>query len=171
MRQIGVMLLLATVTIGGCTRATQDATGPTSPVTVSSSGVPAARCPSTPPDDAKPYDTVAGAQDRIVPGTPSGLVICEYRIGMDRSRRFELDAAATRTIARLLDDLGPAPSGVFACPAERTVPLELFFSYANGARLLVIAPTTGCLFASNGYVTVSETAPFLRRLEMSTTAS
>jgi hypothetical protein len=51
------------------------------------------------------------------------------------------------------------------------VRLVVFFSYANGARLLVIAPTTGCLFASNGYVTVSETAPFLRRLEMSTTAS
>ena len=172
MRRIGVMLLLATAAIAACTATADGPTGPASPETVSrSTTAPPARCPTTPPDDAKPFDTVAGARGRIVPGEPAQLVVCEYRIGTDHARRFEVDGATTRTIARLLDGLGPAPSGVFACPAERTVPLELFFSYASGEGLLVIAPTTGCLFASNGYVTVLETASFVRRLERSTTAS
>jgi hypothetical protein len=166
-RTSAVLLSAAVVLVAACTASPRPV--PTETPTTDHFTHPPARplrCPPTYPSTDR-Y-AVPGNREALVPDTPFATVVCIYAFPVPSGppHRVVLDSARTRALASLLNAAeNVATTEVVSCPAEDSVPIALFFDYADGPVQLVRAATSGCLFASNGHVSVYEPASVVHDLK------
>ena len=152
-----VALLLVACTGSGTT------TGPSVPIvggTPLAPGVAALpeHCPSELPGRL-PRHAIPGVATRLVPGTPTALVICVA------SERTQITGPQVERLVRALNALDHVPPGtVYACPADFGPTFALFFDYPDGGRLLVLVSASGCRFATNGQLSANTDPKLLRTL-------
>lgn len=112
--------------------------------------------------------TTAGAGGRLVPGDPSGVLLCRYRglnptpsaVGQLLVQRM---VTGSRTVERLtheFDSLRPFQPGSYSCPADFGVKIVAIFRY-SGSRSDEPATTdpSGCTPVTNGPVTRTAMLP------------
>jgi len=91
---------------------------------------------------------VPGMTHVLVPGAPTGLVLCgpKARVGIT-------GPGEVQTIVATLDALRRVPPGVvYACPIDVGPIYGFFFNYPGGEVLLVTVHASGCRQATNGRV-------------------
>ena len=115
-------------------------------------------CPSELPGRL-PRHAIPGVATRLVPGTPTALVICVA------SERTQITGPQVERLVRALNALDHVPPGTFyACPADFGPTFALFFDYPDDDRLLVLVSASGCRFATNGQLSAHTDPRLLRTL-------
>jgi len=115
------------------------------------------RCPATHPADT-PKPKRKEAEKQLVPGQPSGAVICRYA-GLDSKHpgslisRKGLSGQTAVAFAKNLNAGRSASIDAISCPND-TGALDLMtFTYPSGPTVAVLIRRSGCHLASNGSVT------------------
>lgn len=113
--------------------------------------VDAKGCPSELPGTTPPEPTVPGAGDRVLPGTPSRLVMCQYGdLRFERSDDVPGDAVQQFQAALDAAPVGTSPSRVGVsvsaelCPEYDRSPTVLIASYPDGGRLQIFTRLNSC---------------------------
>lgn len=108
-------------------------------------------CPARLPDTKPPVPDVPGAADRVLPGRPESVVVCEYGdLRIERGGRLPADRIAE--VQRVLDaaPTGPSPSQVGvtvvaeACPELDRAPTVLLATYADSRTLQIFTRLNSC---------------------------
>jgi hypothetical protein len=134
----------------------------------SASRVPTA-CPTAAPLTV-PHHQRDGTTRTLVPGQPIALFACRYH-GFNQPQPIGTLAHASELPAAFVaHELNatrrPPPGAVYHCPAEFGETYMLYFSYRGGRPLLVRFNHGGCLYVTNGDLTLPFPPPQLtQRLE------
>ena len=156
-RQALVALFLVACTGSGTT------SGPSVPIVDGTPLAPAVgalpeHCPSELPGRL-PRHAIPGVATRLVPGTPTALVVCVA------SKRTQITGLQFERLVRALNALDHVPPGTaYACPADFGPTFALFFDYPDGGRLLVLVSASGCRFATNGQLSAHTDPKLLKTL-------
>jgi hypothetical protein len=151
---VGALLLLVLACCAACAgkpapSSTPDLIQPLAPGTTAQLACPATR----PQHSAYP----AGPSSVMVPGTPTGALVCRFN-GLNGAPRLGLARSATLTgpaLAQLVSALnglhGSMPSGPINCPMDDGATDTVLFHYADATSPVQVSiALTGCAAASNG---------------------
>lgn len=113
--------------------------------------VDALGCPSRLPSSSPPVPAVPGAADRVLPGEPVRVALCEYG-DLRLEKAGTMTPEQVRDFQQLVDaaPVGTSPSRVGItvaaelCPEYDRRPLVLLASYADGASLQVFTRQNSC---------------------------
>ncbi|CAM5365188.1 hypothetical protein [Leifsonia shinshuensis] len=108
-------------------------------------------CPSS-PSGTLSDSGVPGADQRIVPFTPTGFRVCRYGALPSRALQTGVvvdDPARAARVASFLDSTGRHDTGAVNCPMDDGEAVEFTF-WSGASHLAVTLGLTGCRIASNG---------------------
>jgi hypothetical protein len=122
-------------------------------------GHPAAANTVTCPD-FDPQATPNGSSadlSTLVPGQPTGAVMCRYYGQADAPSRprtlansATIDANEAATLAAAFNSGRPGPAGIFNCPRDDDSSIRVYYSYQGGRTVVLSVRRTGCQLARNG---------------------
>jgi hypothetical protein len=116
-------------------------------------------CPAKLKREQPQPSTVAGSDQKLVPGKPVAIELCSYRgLSNDPVRSLRLRRASSDSnheqvqgLIAILNGLKRVPpTSVFSCPNDSGAADLLRFVYGAGGHLDIIIPTSGCRLANNG---------------------
>lgn len=113
---------------------------------------------SCPPSDlVVRKSTRRGVKRRLVPAGPRTALVCRYGAygpagGRLLAQTYIASASAVRQLAREFDALPKIPPGTTACPKDNGKAIVSYFRYAKGDDVPVDLHTSGCAYATNGYI-------------------
>lgn len=112
-------------------------------------------CPPT--DLLVRKSTRRGVRRELVPPGPRSVLLCRYGAygssgGRLLGQRPVYSAAIVRELMREFDTLPKIPAGTTACPADNGAAIISYFHYAKGDDVPVDLHTSGCAYATNGYI-------------------
>jgi len=129
---------------------------------------PSLKCPAHAPGAIAKHQR-PGTASTFVPGHPTELLACRYHGANQPQPAGSLAKSARFTPGPIVSELNSArrvPTGVaYNCPASFGDTILLIFQYANGSRLTISTPTSGCQFATNGDLSVFTPTATLTTLE------
>ncbi|GAB3584450.1 hypothetical protein GCM10027406_30860 [Leifsonia lichenia] len=154
-----VVSVLLGATLSGCTSGSPTPSTAHSPET---STFATLTCPAAPA--ARTSALGGSATDRLVPFTPTGLLVCHYAPGPAKlEERIANDPAKAANVAKELNALRQSAEGLLSCPADSGEEADLYFWDAS-ARATVTVGLSGCTVAANGNVArFADVGPVFRR--------